>query len=124
MIHPAMAAIRRPSARWRLAGDRWPTLPGGGFDEDDATHALQSAIDSGTKKVVVPNLGTDWNVRPIRLAGDQELVLEQGVKKIVFRNCRFDDNYGDGIEVFLSHQTAESDDVSILFEGCRVTSRR
>lgn len=50
-----------------------------GFDRDDSTDALQSAINSGAKRVVVPNLGRDWIVRPIRLAGDQELIFEEGV---------------------------------------------
>ena len=50
-----------------------------GFDAEDATEALQRAIDSGAEKVVVPDMGSDWNVRPIRLAGDQELVLQRGV---------------------------------------------
>ena len=252
-----------------------------GFDPDDATEALQGAIDSGAKKVIVPDIGSDWIVRPIQLAGDQELVLEKGavitakrgeyrgrgdsvftgrnisnftlrgygatvrmqkedyivgivlkdfgwnrwfgqyekaewrmalslrgcsnvnvygvtlrdsggdgiyigdgkqgycknihikdvncdnnyrqgisiisvdgllvedsvfqntwgtppssgvdiepdapdqkVKDILFRNCRFVDNYGDGIEVFLSHQDKTSDDISILFDNCSVSSRR
>ncbi len=253
-----------------------------GFDEDDATEALQAAINSGAKRVIVPNMTRDWIVRPIRLIGDQELFFENGVvvtakrgafrgkgdslftaadaahltlrgygatlrmqkedyivgkvlvefgwdrwfgkyeksewrmgialrgctdvqilglticdsggdgiyvdggsrqpyckdirikdvvcdnhyrqgisiisidhllaencmfkntwgtppcsgvdiepdspkqrvKDVIFRNCRFDDNYGDGIEVFLPHLTAESGDISILFENCRVTSRR
>jgi Right handed beta helix region len=253
-----------------------------GFDQDDATDSLQAAINSGAKRVIVPNLGADWIVRPITLAGDQELVLEKGVvitakrgefqgsgdcvfiardlnnltihgfgatvrmqkedyivgtvldnlgwhrwygpykkaewrtvlalrgctsveilgvtlrdsggdgiyidggsrqnfcrnvhikdvlcdnnyrqgisvisvdglvvedsqfnntwgtppssgvdiepdapdqkvKRVVFQNCRFEDNYGDGIEVFLSHQHQASDDVSILFENCHVSSRR
>lgn len=50
-----------------------------GFNEEDATDALQSALRSGAKKVVVPNVGKDWIVRPIQLVGDQELVLEPGV---------------------------------------------
>jgi len=252
-----------------------------GFDEEDATEALQAAINSGAKRVIVPNMTRDWIVRPITLAGDQELVLEEGVvitakrgeyrgkgdsvlratdvsnltirgygatvrmqkedyivgkvlldlgwnrwfgqyekaewrmplalggctnvkvygltlrdsggdgiyvdgsakqpyskdihikdvvcdnnyrqgisiigadgllvencvfantwgtppsagadlepdspknilRDIVFRNCLFKDNYGDGIEVFLSNLTADSGDVSILFENCRVTSK-
>ena len=49
-----------------------------GFDEADATQALQSAIDSKAKKVVIGNVGKPWNVRPIRLAGDQEIVFEKG----------------------------------------------
>ncbi|MGD9856564.1 MAG: right-handed parallel beta-helix repeat-containing protein [Planctomycetaceae bacterium] len=50
-----------------------------GFDADDATDALQGAIQSGAKRVVVPNMTREWRVRPIQLAGDQELVLEDGV---------------------------------------------
>lgn len=253
-----------------------------GFDEDDSTKALQAAINSGAKRVIVPNMTTDWIVRPITLAGDQELVLEEGVvvtakrgsyrgggdsvfsardianltirgygatvrmqkedyivgkvlldlgwnrwfgqyekaewrmalsivdctnvkvygltlqdsggdgiyigaggkqryckdihikdvvcdnnyrqgisiisvdgllvensvfnntwgtppssgvdiepdspeeriRDVVFRNCSFEDNYGDGIEVFLANLTAESGPVSILFDNCRVTSNR
>ena len=49
---------------------------------------------------------------------------KEWVKDIVFRNCAFTDNYGDGIEVFLAHQTMESKPVSILFENCRVSSTR
>lgn len=49
------------------------------FNDEDATEALQSAIRSGAKRVVVPNLGKDWIVRPIHLVSDQELVLEPGV---------------------------------------------
>ena len=41
------------------------------------------------------------------------------VKNVVLRDCRFVYNYGDGIEVFLAHQTRASDDVSIRFERCR-----
>ena len=50
-----------------------------GFDAEDATEALQAAIDSGARRVVVPNMGSDWIVGPIRLAGHQELFLERGV---------------------------------------------
>ena len=50
-----------------------------GFDETDATDALQSAINSGAKKVVVPNMGKDWIVKPIQLKGKQEILFEDGV---------------------------------------------
>jgi hypothetical protein len=49
---------------------------------------------------------------------------EERIRDVVFRNCSFEDNYGDGIEVFLAHLTAESGPVSILFDNCRVTSKR
>ena len=252
-----------------------------GFDPEDVTDTLQAALSSGARTVVVPNVGRDWIVRPITLAGDQELILEPGVvitakrgeyrgggdcvfvardlshltirgygatirmqkedyivgkvlldlgwqrwfgqyvkaewrmplrlegctdvkvygltlrdsggdgimigrgskqaycqdvhlkdlvcennyrqglsvisaqgllvedcvfsntwgtppssgvdlepdtaderlRDVVFRHCRFDDNYGDGIEVFLAHLTADSGDISVRFEHCRVRSR-
>ena len=253
-----------------------------GFDEEDSTAALQAAVKSGARRVIVPNMTREWVVRPIELAGNQELVLEDGVvitakrgeyrgksdsvfratdvsnltirgygatvrmhkedyivgkvlidfnwqrwfgqyekaewrmplviagssnvqvlgltlrdsggdgimvigtrklrhsrnihirdvvcdnnyrqgisiisvdglvvensvfkntwgtppssgvdiepdsadervQNVVFRNCRFEDNYGDGIEVFLANLKKESGDVSILFDNCRVTSWR
>jgi polygalacturonase len=253
-----------------------------GFDLHDSTEALQAAINSGAKRVFVPKMDADWTVRPIKLAGDQELILEKGVviaarrgeyqgradcvltardlsnliirgygatvrmhkedyivglvlkdlgwnrwygpyekaewrtalalrgctgvqvlgltlrdsggdgiyidgggrqdccreihikdvlcdnnyrqgisvisvdgllvedsqfnntwgtppssgvdiepdapdqkvKRVVFQNCRFLDNYGDGIEVFLAHQHQATDDVSILFDACQISSRR
>ncbi len=49
-----------------------------GFDENDATASLQAAIDSGAETVVVPNMGKDWVVRPISLAGGQEVIFENG----------------------------------------------
>ena len=50
-----------------------------GFNETDVTSALQSAINSRVKKVVVPNMGKEWIVRPIFLANDQEIEFENGV---------------------------------------------
>jgi hypothetical protein len=50
-----------------------------GFDIEDSTEALQGAIDSGAKRVIIPNMARDWVVRPIKLAGNQELLFEEGV---------------------------------------------
>ena len=50
-----------------------------GFDEEDSTDTLQAAINSGAKTLVIPNMGMDWVVRPLTLAGEMELVLEPGV---------------------------------------------
>lgn len=50
-----------------------------GFDPDDSTEALQAAIDSKAKTVVVPYMGAPWIVRPIRLRGNLELVFDPGV---------------------------------------------
>ena len=48
------------------------------FNPEDATETLQAAIDSGAKRLVVPNMRADWIVRPIKLAGNQELIFEPG----------------------------------------------
>ena len=50
-----------------------------GFNEEDATNALQSAIDSGAKTVTVPYMGAPWIVRPIKLRSTLELIFEPGV---------------------------------------------
>ena len=48
------------------------------FDETDATSFLQAAIDSGAEKVLIPNPGKPWNVRPLKLRSNLELILESG----------------------------------------------
>jgi len=50
-----------------------------GFQEEDSTEALQAAINSRAKRVLVPNMTKDWIVRPLKLAGHQEVILEDGV---------------------------------------------
>ena len=49
-----------------------------GFDPADSTEAIQAAIDSGAPRVIIPNVGADWIVRPIKLRSDQEIVFEDG----------------------------------------------
>lgn len=51
-----------------------------GYNAEDATSALQSAIDSGAKTVVVDKQSGPWIVTPLKLRGDLELVLEEGVE--------------------------------------------
>lgn len=50
-----------------------------GFNEEDATDALQAAINAGAPTVVVPYMGAPWIVRPLRLRGGLEMVFEPGV---------------------------------------------
>ncbi|MBN1341596.1 MAG: right-handed parallel beta-helix repeat-containing protein [Phycisphaerae bacterium] len=50
-----------------------------GFDREDSTRSIQAAIDSGARKVIVPFVGADWIVTPIRLRSGLELVFEPGV---------------------------------------------
>lgn len=56
-----------------------------GFDPEDATEALQAAIDSGVARLTVDNTGSPWVVRPIRLASNQEIRFESGVEVIAKR---------------------------------------
>jgi len=67
-----------------------------GFDEEDSTDALQRAIDSGARRLLIPNMTRDWVVRPIRLAGNQELVLEPGTVVTAKRG----EYHGSGDSVF------------------------
>jgi hypothetical protein len=50
-----------------------------GFDDEDATWAIQAAIDSKAKTVIVPYMGQPWLVRPIFLRSNLELIFEPGV---------------------------------------------
>ena len=63
-----------------------------GFDDKDSTNALQSAINSGAEKVIVPFMGYDWAVRPIYLASDQEIYFEPGVV-IIAKKGQFKNNH-------------------------------
>ena len=57
-----------------------------GFNKEDSTHALQAAINSGVKKLIVDNTGSDWIVEPISLVNDQEILFEKGVVVIAKKN--------------------------------------
>ena len=46
------------------------------------------------------------------------------MKNVVFRNCSFKDNYGDGIEIFLANLRSNPPPVSILLDRCNITSQR
>ncbi len=50
-----------------------------GFNAEDATDALQAAIDSPAAVVVVPFMGDPWIVRPLTLRSNLELRFEPGV---------------------------------------------
>ena len=50
-----------------------------GFNREDSTEALQAAINSGAKTLIVPFMGEPWIVRPLQLRSQQEIILEPGV---------------------------------------------
>ena len=56
-----------------------------GFDPEDATEALQAAINSGVPKLTVDNVGKPWVVRPLQLASNQEIHFEKGVEVLAKR---------------------------------------
>lgn len=57
----------------------WASPVWWGFNADDATVCLQSAIDSGAKEIVIPNMGVPWIVKPIKLHSNQKITLLPGV---------------------------------------------
>jgi len=50
-----------------------------GFDPEDATAALQAAINSGARRLIVEDMETPWITDKLTLASDQEIVFEKGV---------------------------------------------
>lgn len=50
-----------------------------GFNPEESTRALQAAIDSKARKIVVENMGSPWIIDEIMLRGDLEIVFEPGV---------------------------------------------
>ena len=57
----------------------WASPVWWGFNAEDATDYLQSAIDSGAKEIVIPNMGVPWIVKPIKLHSNQKITLLPGV---------------------------------------------
>ena len=51
-----------------------------GFSKEDSTKALQDAVNSGVKRLIVDNTGSDWiTASTIWLKSDQEIIFEKGV---------------------------------------------
>jgi len=75
-----------------------------GFDPEDSTDALQAAINSGAKKLIVDNTGKPWVVRPIKLASNQRIIFESGVEVLAKQgefkgknDCLFRSDRGENI---------------------------
>ncbi|MFA6104618.1 MAG: right-handed parallel beta-helix repeat-containing protein [Victivallaceae bacterium] len=58
-----------------------------GFNKEDSTRALQDAINSGVRKLVVDNTGHDWVIESVNLADNQEIVFEKGVIVTAKKDC-------------------------------------
>jgi hypothetical protein len=50
-----------------------------GFNTRDVTEALQAALDSKARTLIIPYMGEAWIVRPLRIHGDQTILFEPGV---------------------------------------------
>lgn len=59
-----------------------------GWNADDATAALQAAIDSGAKKVIIDRQKGDWIIQPVLLrSSNQEVVVADGVTVRAKKGC-------------------------------------
>ncbi|MFP4067910.1 MAG: right-handed parallel beta-helix repeat-containing protein [Spirochaetaceae bacterium] len=56
-----------------------------GFDSEDATAAIQAAVDSPAAAVVIPAMEEPWRVSPLTLRADLVLLLEEGTEVIAKR---------------------------------------
>lgn len=88
-----------------------------GFDETDATEALQAAINSRVPRLVVDNVGKPWIVRPITLVSNQEIVFEKGVE-VVAKKGEF---HGLGDCLFTA---ANVHDVALIGYGATLRMQR
>ncbi len=50
-----------------------------GFDKNNATAALQNAINSGAEKVIIDHTGSDWIIDPVFLVSNQEVIIGRNV---------------------------------------------
>ena len=84
-----------------------------GFDPEDSTRFIQSAIDSGADKVVFDKMPTPWYTRPLRGASRQELFFVPGAV-LAAKPGEFTDKN----DVLLTW--AEAEDVSVIGPGATI----
>jgi hypothetical protein len=88
-----------------------------GFQPEDSTAALQAAIDSGAKKVVVEKMPSPWIVDALRLASDQELFFEAGAE-VLAKQGAF---HGSADSLF---SAAGKKNIKLIGPGATVRMRR
>jgi len=88
-----------------------------GFDPKDATRAVQAAVDSGARTVVVPYMGAPWIVTPVKLRSDLELVFEPGVV-VLAKQGAFK---GKGDSLFTA---ADASDITVRGYGATLRMRK
>lgn len=85
-----------------------------GFNEEDATEAIQRAISSKAGRVTIPYMGKPWIIRPVMLKSNLELLLDPGVV-ILAKKGEF---HGGGDSLFRG-----TDMVNITIRGYGATLR-
>ncbi|MDX9974416.1 MAG: right-handed parallel beta-helix repeat-containing protein [FCB group bacterium] len=98
-------------ARTDANADWWPRTP------EDATGAIQAAIDSGAKTVTIPYIGQPWIVRPLKLRANLELVFEPGVV-VLAKEGEF---RGKGDSLFTA---ADATDITLRGYGATLRMRK
>ncbi|WP_347242875.1 right-handed parallel beta-helix repeat-containing protein [Thermogutta sp.] len=58
-----------------------------GFNPEDSTQALQAALRSPAKKVIVPKMAHPWIVNKIELFGNKEIIFESGTEVVAKRGA-------------------------------------
>ena len=61
-----------------------------GFNANDSTEFLQAAINSKVPKLIIDSMPNTWNIDPIRLVSNQEIIIEPGAK-IAAKRTSFQD---------------------------------
>jgi hypothetical protein len=88
-----------------------------GFQPEESTAALQAAIDSGAKRVVVEKMPSPWIVDRIHLASDQELFFEAGAEVL----AKKDAFHGSGDSLF---SAADKKNIKLIGPGATLRMRR
>lgn len=84
-----------------------------GFEPEDATTCIQSAIDSKASKLVVPYMGMPWIVRPVKLRSNLEICFEPGVVVL----AKKDEFKGKGDSLFTA---VNCENISLTGYGARL----
>ena len=82
-----------------------------------------SVISAENLKVENCEFSNTWGTPPCSGVDIEPDKSEQRIKNVLFSGCKFVDNVGDGIEVFLAHTSSESEDVTLRFENCYISSK-
>lgn len=70
-----------------MAGGTEVKVSSFGYDAEDSTRFVQKALDSGAPKVVLDRQAGPWNVLPLKMRSNTELVLEPGVELVAKRGA-------------------------------------